>query len=232
MALTPPRLVACGYYRVHLYVVMGLCTLASLAAWGQTAVPFWPPLVAAMLSYVGTMAWLLEKRRAGRFLLGLISMTAICGAYLAMSVPTAAPPAARLLWAVTPATAGLLLGSALAAMFLGHWYLNSPTMQLGPLRRLIGLLAVAVVARGVVCATTLAMELTLVGLLPLDTAILLLLRWTAGLLGVAGLAWMAWQTLKVPNTQSATGILYVAVVGTFTGELASELLSVGTLFPL
>jgi len=232
MALTPPRLVACGYYRVHLYVVMGLCTLASLAAWGQTPVPYWPPLVAAVLSYVGTMTWLLEKRRAGRLLLVLISIIAMCGAYVAMSVPAAAPPAARLLWAATPPTAGLLLGSVLAAMFLGHWYLNSPTMQLGPLRRLIGLLAVAVVARGVVCGIAVVMELAVVGPLPSDTVMLLLLRWTAGLLGVAGLTWMAWQTLKVPNTQSATGILYVAVVGTFTGELASELLSVGILFPL
>jgi hypothetical protein len=47
-----------------------------------------------------------------------------------------------------------------------------------------------------------------------------------------GLAWMAWQTLKIPNTQSATGILYVAVIGTFVGETTALLLSAESLFPL
>jgi hypothetical protein len=36
---------------------------------------------------------------------------------------------------------------------------------------------------------------------------------------------MAWKTLQIPNTQSATGILYVAVIGVFTGELLGLLLS-------
>jgi hypothetical protein len=43
---------------------------------------------------------------------------------------------------------------------------------------------------------------------------------------------MAWRTLEVPNTQSATGILYVAVIGVFVGELAAALLSAESAFPL
>jgi hypothetical protein len=58
------------------------------------------------------------------------------------------------------------------------------------------------------------------------------LRWAFGLLGVAVLTWMAWQTIKIPNTQSATGILYVAVIGTFVGETMALLLSVESHFPL
>ena len=46
------------------------------------------------------------------------------------------------------------------------------------------------------------------------------------------LIWMAWQTLKIPNTQSATGILYVAVIGVFVGELTGLLLSAESAFPL
>ena len=60
----------------------------------------------------------------------------------------------------------------------------------------------------------------------------LALRWLAGLIGLAVLAWMSWQTLKIPNTQSATGILYVAVIFAFLGELTSQLLSAQTPFPL
>ena len=52
----------------------------------------------------------------------------------------------------------------------------------------------------------------------------LALRWLAGLIGILGLAGMTWQTLKIPNTQSATGILYVAVIFAFLGELSSQLL--------
>jgi hypothetical protein len=58
------------------------------------------------------------------------------------------------------------------------------------------------------------------------------LRWSFGLLGVFGLLWMARETLKIPNTQSATGILYVAVIGVFVGELTSALLSTESTFPL
>ena len=43
---------------------------------------------------------------------------------------------------------------------------------------------------------------------------------------------MTWKTLKIPNTQSATGILYVAVIAVFLGELTSQLLSARTAFPL
>jgi hypothetical protein len=46
------------------------------------------------------------------------------------------------------------------------------------------------------------------------------------------LALMTWYVLKVPNTQSATGILYAGVILSFIGELSSQLLSVGTLYPL
>jgi hypothetical protein len=61
---------------------------------------------------------------------------------------------------------------------------------------------------------------------------LLALRWLFGLAGVVILIWMAWQTLKIPNTQSATGILYVAVIGTFVGETMSLLLSAESVYPL
>ena len=58
------------------------------------------------------------------------------------------------------------------------------------------------------------------------------LRWSFGLCGVLALLWMAWRTLKIPNTQSATGILYVAVIGVFVGELTAALLSAESAFPL
>ena len=57
-------------------------------------------------------------------------------------------------------------------------------------------------------------------------------RWILGLLGALMMALLAWYTLKVPNTQSATGILYAGVIVVFMGELFSQLLSVGEIYTL
>ena len=49
-------------------------------------------------------------------------------------------------------------------------------------------------------------------------------RWVLGLLVPAVLGAMAWQTTKLRNTQSSTGILYIVVVFVFLGELMAQLL--------
>jgi hypothetical protein len=149
-----------------------------------------------------------------------------------VSVGSTPPADAIILNCLDALTGGLLLGSTMAAMLLGHWYLNTPTMQLAPLRRLVLLMGGATILRAVVCGVGLGLMLVNTG--PPDTARMLFiaLRWLGGLVGVLILAAMTWQTLKIPNTQSATGILYVAVIGTFLGELTSLLLSAESLFPL
>ena len=53
---------------------------------------------------------------------------------------------------------------------------------------------------------------------------LLSLRWLAGLLGLPVLLVMSRKTLDIPNTQSATGILYVACLAAILGELTAQLL--------
>ena len=83
-----------------------------------------------------------------------------------------------------------------------------------------------VVGTGLVCE---ASHRPTVGI---DWLLFVTLRWSFGLFGVLGLLWMAWQTLKIPNTQSATGILYVAVIGVFIGELTGLLLSAESAYPL
>ncbi|MFP6659315.1 MAG: hypothetical protein VB853_14115, partial [Pirellulales bacterium] len=129
-----------------------------------------------------------------------------------------------------PILGGLVLGTTITAMFLGHWYLNTPSMQLEPLKRLILLMAIAVVLR----ATHSGAGFVMMSLHAADQIQIpfLILRWLSGIAAPLMLAWMTWKTLAIPNTQSATGILYVGVITTFTGELAAELLSVGCLYPL
>jgi hypothetical protein len=120
----------------------------------------------------------------------------------------------------------------MAAMLLGHWYLNSPTMELAPLRKLVRISAAAVVLRGVLCGAGLAGLWMTHGMPEPITVSFLVLRWLAGILGPLWLAWLTLRTLEIPNTQSATGILYVSVIATFTGELTGQLLSQSSRFPL
>jgi hypothetical protein len=53
---------------------------------------------------------------------------------------------------------------------------------------------------------------------------LVALRWLAGLAGLPVLLWLSRKTLDIPNTQSATGILYVACIAAIVGELTAQLL--------
>jgi hypothetical protein len=242
MALTSPRKVTSGYFRNHAYVLLGLTVLATLVTFAGQAngmmgqYGFVVPLVAAVLSYLCSAVWLYEKHLAGIVLLALVAASSLAGAWLDQSrIATATEStgltAATILHVLDPVTGGLLLGSTIAAMFLGHWYLNTPTMELAPLQRLLKLMAVAVVARAVVCGVGLGLQWQEFGLSSTDWWFVAL-RWAAGLVGTAVLIWMTWQTLKIPNTQSATGILYVAVIATFLGELTAGLLSAGTVYPL
>lgn len=267
MAITSSRQVTSGYFRNHLYVTLGLTTLAAMVSYGAVAAAFWYAVGAAAASYVGSVSWLYERPAAGKVALLLVLGLSYAGMerelasrigsereqagfakkYFVIDNPEAITAAnadavaAKAYWMgigakglslAAPVSSGLLLGATMAAMLLGHWYLNTPTMELKPLQRLILLVGIAVVLQATVCGLGMWCELQYVSRLAPKWILFLVLRWSFGLIGVAALAWMAWQTLKIPNTQSATGILYVAVIGTFVGETMSLLLSAGSMYPL
>jgi MFS family permease len=267
MAITSSKKVTSGYFRNHLYVVLGLTTLAAMVSYSVAPNAFWYAVGAAVASYVGSVCWLYEKAGIGKGLLWVMVAIALGGAiaswgagsdikfenerfsnkYFAVdpATPMTADQANQLtektqqsglsgnvLSLVSIVTSGLLLGLTMAAMLLGHWYLNSPTMELVPLRRLIIAMGIAVGLQAIVSALGLWGEVTYANNIPTQWWLFLLLRWLFGIVGVGILSIMAWQTLKIPNTQSATGILYVAVIGTFVGETMSLLLSAESLFPL
>jgi hypothetical protein len=245
MGLTSPKQVTSGFFRVHLWVLLGVQTLAALATYSwpmnaktpAAAISLWQFSLAvsgAIAAYAGAVIWMYERLQPGKAVIWLVAILALLGC----TIPLLEAPSERhpLLGLADRFSGGALLGLVTTAMLLGHWYLNTPTMQIAPLRRLIGLLAAAVLLRMIVCGSGLALELTLGGQAQdpnLTTWLLFVaLRWFAGLVGVLGLAWLTWQTLKIPNTQSATGILYAAVILAFIGELASQLLSAEATYPI
>lgn len=232
LVLTPMAAVPAGFFRVNTLVVLGVATFAALVAGSVAPGTVWPLVTAAIVAWVGSIAWLAGRGRAG------FACCAACAGLLALAtvlVATGEPPESaggaattfiRPCWppAAVALVSGLVSGLTVHAMLLGHWYLNAPGMRIDVLRRMID---VALAAWGV------QLLLSIVEVVPTFTApaaaggpaalTLLALRWLGGLAGLPVLLVLARKTLDVPNTQSATGILYVACLAAILGELSSQL---------
>jgi hypothetical protein len=231
MAITSSRQVMSGFFRNNLYVTLGLTTLAAMVLSKMTPLEMWIAIAAAILSYVGSAAWLYEAKPFGKLTLWLVGGCSLAAALL--SQPTIGATEHAPGWsALSVVTSGLVLGLVFASMLLGHWYLNAPGMELAPLRRLLNASAVAVLAQAIVVGAGLVAEMSMQSSVTASWLLFELLRWSFGLCGVLALLWMARRTLEIPNTQSATGILFVAVLGVFIGELTGLLLSAESTYPL
>jgi hypothetical protein len=151
-----------------------------------------------------------------------------------------APVHARLLIAAVDLSSVLLLGSAFAAMTLGHYYLVIIDLPIGALRRLtvmlIGSLAVRALLVGLLVAGPVhagyaEAQRVAVGLWSPDGVFV----WMRILFGIAGpfsLTYFIWKTVEIRSTQSATGILYVQLFLVLAGELLAKYLRVAAALPL
>ena len=209
MSATSPRMVASGFFRIHLWVLLGLSTVAALVAasgGGPDARGVLALAIAsASVSYAGSVLWLYECHRAGRLSLLLLAALSLWAALWTTAWPRPAGAETVLFVLLDVVTSGLLMGSTLCAMFLGHWYLNTPAMRLEPLVRLVWLIGVSVGARAAIAGVGLAVTVAGQGWPAGWTLAALVLRWVAGLIGLLVLAVLARKTLEIPNTQSAMG---------------------------
>jgi hypothetical protein len=226
LVLTPVTLVPAGFFRVNLLVILGLATAAAVVARGlpDGSAAWLPAALAAVVAWLGSVAWLGEKTRAGRWACGIVAAL-LAAATFAVAAPAGASASPAAAWTGGGAglVSGLVSGLAVHAMLLGHWYLNAPGMRVDALRRMIDLALAAWAVQGAISLAGLAAG---PGIPPGTTAAALLaLRWLAGLVGLPVLLVMARKTLDIPNTQSATGILYVACLAAILGELTAQLLA-------
>ncbi|MCA1841224.1 MAG: hypothetical protein ABR507_10155 [Actinomycetota bacterium] len=120
----------------------------------------------------------------------------------------------------------LMLGAVTHGMVLGHWYLNQARLPTDPLKQatriIFGALAIATVV-GIATRATVVSAKVSGGLVALSGSA----YWLAWLLMVAGtavLAVMVMATVKVKSTQSATGLLYIAIVTALAGQFMLNLL--------
>ncbi len=218
LAATPASRVPAGFYRVNLLVVLGLASVAAFLARAEVPGLTWVlAAAAAVTAWLGSVVWLGERVRAGLACCGLCA--ALLGAATVLVQDRSGVAAAG-----EALVSGLVVGLTVHAMLLGHWYLNAPGMRVDALRRMID---VALLAWGVQLAASLAGVVAAGGwgvAGDATTGALLSLRWLAGLAGLPVLLIMSRKTLDIPNTQSATGILYVACLAAILGELTAQLL--------
>lgn len=239
LAFSSPRDIEADFFRFQSWVIMGICAVAAAVVSMGLVTPdaispnrhslllglLWGACVAA---YFASIVWLYRRLWLGRLLLVVQALVTLAAS--AAMLPTSGLNVQGLsIWGADFITGGMLLGSTTTAMLLGHWYLNNPGMKLAPLERLVRMMGLAIVARALLCGFGVAVVFGEMGQTEL---VFVTLRWLWGLIGLFVLTFMTWQTVKIPNTQSATGILYVGMIGVFLGELSSQLLSQGLGLPV
>ncbi len=224
LVVAPWREVPIGFFRTHCQVILGLAVLATLAA---TRPPFEPvvfglALTISLLAFVATLAWGLGLPRLGV----PAALAIVATATIVLSLTADGGSWAR--WAVNAAsriTSAVLLGSTLTAMLLGHYYLTAPAMSIEPLKRFVRLMGASLVVRtGLACVALFLVPSSSAGGAAMGP-LFIAMRWGMGIAGFGVATWLAWRTVQIRSTQSATGILYIAMTLLLFGELSSLILA-------
>jgi hypothetical protein len=155
-------------------------------------------------------------------------------------MPPAFGPIAALGYALSAIFSALVLGLASGGMLFGHWYLIDPNLPVDYLRTIVRLLGMALVAELIVMFMV-VVTMALFGggasthavatLFDSDWA-LLTTRLLLGPIASIILVWMTWQTLKIPQTMAATGLLYIAIMSVLVGEFMGRFILFRTALPL
>ena len=124
--------------------------------------------------------------------------------------------------------AGLLfMGAVTHGMTLGHWYLNQARLPIGPLSGATKLLFAAIAisfALGIATRSQLVSGVVAGGILPVSGSAYWL-TWLLLNVATGGLALMIHATVKQRSTQSATGLLYIAIVTALGAQFLLNLLA-------
>lgn len=240
----PRSEVTSGFFRIQMLVTLGLSVLAAMAI-GPTStatgvdpvfggeIVRWISVTLAVLSFLGSVMWTLERRAAGtRFAIAIAAvstLTVILGSVPGDGFMTLKGNLTWLTELSTAAVSGITVGG----MLLGHWYLTTPTMSTTPLNRVNLFLGYAAGDRLILGAIALGLywpfgeegtsAIASTKWNSLHT-MWLMLEWTGGILGPLAVAIMVAKILKYKNTQSATGVLFVGVILAFIGEMTGALL--------
>jgi len=238
LTIVPPPDLGRRFFRFHAGLLLILVTAAT--AVGRPL--FSGPSGGTLGTLVDLLAWVLVADVAAISMLvfsrtrPVVSMAfllpVVTGAMFATAVAlSAAPgrPGTAALLTLHFVSCGALLGSVLVAMNLGHSYLQNAALSFDHLARLAKLFLGSAIAKSVVSLALLAPAAGRWWPQLLDTfdGMLIGVRVVAGLAGPIVLAAMVLSCARSRANQSATGILYAAVVFVLVGEAISMYLTLG-----
>jgi hypothetical protein len=211
-----------GFYRFFGFACVALQTLAAgISIWMGPALG--PNFHLAGLSLSASLFFTLcftvaLRIRVRWFLWGCFALAALSGLAAIAYFPWVGNHR-WLLSAARAVSSALVLGAVTLAMMLGHWYLVTPKLSIDPLKRYAKayILLTALVALELVLSYFLEGNGEAVELLGRED-IFILFRVAWGLVVPLGMAYFIWATVAMRSTQSATGILYAAMVCTMMGE--------------
>jgi hypothetical protein len=256
LAIPPFFNVERGFYKssASVFLSAGILTSAGLAMLalraGQSSVPsrltLWI-LAAIWLGfcliggiYLRTLWSDNSQLRARTYSLGLAAGLGAVIANVVVLAPPALGVAGAVAYALTAIVSSLVLGLVTGAMLFGHWYLIDLEMPVDYLRSFVRILAV-VLALDIAAMIASAALIWLGGGAAGSGAIASLFDAHLGLLAVRillgpvtliTLTWMCWQTLKIPQTMAATGLLYIAMMAAIVGEMLGRFVLFRTAIPL
>jgi len=242
-----------GYFQMNALVVLGLLGLAMAVVLLHPFRPFGtrsgPGVAALAVALLGGFLYYAavwrERWAAGRWPLALSTLGCLAALLLAgphVVAPLTPLPHRGALLTASLLASSLLLGWSLITMLLGHWYLVAPKLKFQHLTLFCRVLLAVVVLRLLTIGAALAAAAGVNELVePHPLRVLTgfagqgVFFWFRLLWGLAiplVLAAMALHCARQRSNQSATGILYVLVVGAFIGEITGYYLSLTTGVPV
>ena len=229
LLIAPWRIVPPAFFRTHSQVILGLLVLAALDL-SQDGVRGPVPacvIAAAVLAFGASLVWGLGLPRVAVPITVLLVLDS--GGVL-VGVSRGGGGALWALNATGRLASSFLMGATLTAMLLGHHYLTAPAMSIEPLKRFVRCMAWGLGARVLLAALGwwlwhqgVAGSQGGGGVAPL----FLLIRWGMGFAGPLLATVLTWKTVEIRSTQSATGILYIAMTLVLFGELSALILARG-----
>lgn len=244
------------FFRLNTLLAAGLISLALLVSpfgpiewqpWSvtQQGVDVWAQLTywSFLVTVLLLLAYNVMHPKLHGTLLALSFLTGLAGisSFALVVKPTFAVGFGQHALAVLNGIAStLLLGSVLAAMITGHWYLVQHKLSLTPLKNSSRVYLFSVLLRMVFVVLSLVLywnvelrtsPLRLLTSLDFDS-ILFLLRFGIGLLVPLVFGLMIWSAVKIRSTQSATGMLYATIVLILIGETFARFLYFSVGIPL
>ena len=256
LAIPPFFKIERGFYKstASVYLASALITTIGLGmlAWRATAsvnpssaslwmvCAIWVVFCVLFALYVVTLWTDNGALRARAFSLGLLAGLIAVTVLVLLLKPAAFGLVASVAYVATAVTSATVLGLVSGGMLFGHWYLIDLGMDVEYLRSFIRLLGIALVADIAAMAIALAV-LAIFGGPGATSAIadlfenhltLFAMRVVLGPVASIVLAWMCWQTLKIPQTMAATGLLYIALMSVVVGEMLGRFILFRTALPL